>query len=130
MLYLVRSIKDGTATPDFTLFGAMVYYIDAFPERFHHPKEETYLFRLLRLRYPAAGSLLDVLDYRVPVLVLTDERDKDVKRCGRKRQERFDSGGVICHHPTISMVAILSMDIVVSRTVRLHRLCYTVGRMP
>ena len=61
MLYLMRSIRDGKATPDFTLFGAMVYYIDAFPERFHHPKEENYLFRLLRLRHPAAGSVLDQL---------------------------------------------------------------------
>jgi hemerythrin-like domain-containing protein len=61
MLYLVRAISDGRASPDFKLFGAMVYYIDAFPERFHHPKEEAYLFRLLRLRHPAASALLDRL---------------------------------------------------------------------
>ena len=39
----------------------MVYYIDAFPERFHHPKEESYLFRLLRLRHPEAAPVLDRL---------------------------------------------------------------------
>ncbi len=61
MLYLVRAIKNDRATPDFRLFAAMVYYIDAFPERFHHPKEETYLFRLLRRRDPTAGPLLDQL---------------------------------------------------------------------
>jgi len=61
MLYLVRAIRDGRAAPDFQLFGAMVYYIDAFPERFHHPKEESYLFRLLRLRHPAAAPVLDRL---------------------------------------------------------------------
>ena len=61
MLYLVRSIREGKATPDFRLFGAMVYYIDAFPERFHHPKEDAYLFRLLRMRHPEAGPLLDRL---------------------------------------------------------------------
>lgn len=31
----------------------MLYYIDAFPERFHHPKEDRYLFPLLRARAPA-----------------------------------------------------------------------------
>jgi hemerythrin-like domain-containing protein len=61
MLYLVRAIRDSKATPDFRLFSAMMYYIDAFPERFHHPKEETYLFRLLRLRCPSARDVLDRL---------------------------------------------------------------------
>ena len=61
MLYLARAIRDGKAVPDFRLFSAMMYYIDSFPERFHHPKEETYLFRLLRLRFPAAREVLDRL---------------------------------------------------------------------
>jgi hemerythrin-like domain-containing protein len=61
MLYLVRQIRYGGAKPNFDVLGAMVYYIRAFPERFHHPKEETYLFRLLRLRHPDAALLLDRL---------------------------------------------------------------------
>jgi hemerythrin-like domain-containing protein len=61
MLYLVRGIREGRIEPDFKLLGTMLYYIDAFPERFHHPKEDAYLFRLLRLRHPDAGSLLDRL---------------------------------------------------------------------
>src|SRR5678816_1472798 len=61
MLYLVHAIRDGHAAPDFQLFGAMVYYIDAFPERFHHPKEESYLFRLLRIRFPDSAEVLDRL---------------------------------------------------------------------
>ena len=61
MLYLARDIRYGGAQPNFDLFAAMVYYIHAFPERFHHPKEEAYLFRLLRLRHPAAAPLLDKL---------------------------------------------------------------------
>jgi hemerythrin-like domain-containing protein len=62
MLYLVHEIRDRRAKPDFDLFGAMVYYVDAFPERFHHPKEDEYLFRLLRLRCPQAASVLDRLE--------------------------------------------------------------------
>jgi hemerythrin-like domain-containing protein len=61
MLYLVHDIRDRGAKPTFELLGAMIYYIDAFPERFHHPKEDEYLFRLLRLRHPDAGPLLDRL---------------------------------------------------------------------
>ena len=60
MLYLVRGIKSGKLTPDFKLLGAMVYYIETFPDRYH-PKEDAYLFRLLRLRNPAAGEVLDRL---------------------------------------------------------------------
>ena len=47
--------------PPFDVLGAMVYYIDAFPERFHHPKEDEYLFLRLRARCPEAGPLLDQL---------------------------------------------------------------------
>jgi hypothetical protein len=52
MLYLIREIRDRGAKPNFDLFGAMIYYIDAFPERLHHPKEDMYLFRVLRTRHP------------------------------------------------------------------------------
>lgn len=62
MLYLVREIREHGAKPDFAVLGAMVYYIDAFPERFHHPKEDRYLFRLLRTRYPLASPLIDRLE--------------------------------------------------------------------
>src|SRR6478736_8734265 len=62
LLYLVRAIDNKKMGADFKLMGAMVYYIDAFPERFHHPKEDEYLFKLLRLRDPEAAPLLDRLN--------------------------------------------------------------------
>jgi hemerythrin-like domain-containing protein len=40
----------------------MIYYIDSFPERFHHPKEDQYLYRILRMRHAAAAPLLDRLE--------------------------------------------------------------------
>jgi hemerythrin-like domain-containing protein len=61
MLILAKQIEERGTAPDFNLFGAMIYYIDAFPERFHHPKEDAYLFSALRLRHPEAASLLDQL---------------------------------------------------------------------
>ena len=62
MLYLVHEIRDHDDKPDFNLLGAMIYYIDSFPERFHHPKEDQYLYRLLRMRHPQAAPLLDRLE--------------------------------------------------------------------
>jgi branched-chain amino acid transport system ATP-binding protein len=62
MLYLVHRIRDHDDKPDFNLFGAMIYYIDSFPERFHHPKEDQYLYRILRMRHAEAAPLLDRLE--------------------------------------------------------------------
>jgi len=62
MLYLVREIRYGGAEPKFDVLRAMVHYIHAFPERFHHPKEEAYLFRMLRTSSPHAAPLLDRLE--------------------------------------------------------------------
>lgn len=47
--HLARLAQDPAVKPDFAVFRAMIYYIDAFPERLHHPKEDNFLFaRLLR----------------------------------------------------------------------------------
>jgi hemerythrin-like domain-containing protein len=61
LLFLVREIRERGAAPDHALFSAMIYYIDAFPERYHHPKEDEYLFKLLRVRAPETAPLLDEL---------------------------------------------------------------------
>ena len=62
MRYLVRDIRDRGAPPRFDVLGAMIYYIDAFPERVHHPRESEYLFRFLRARCRAAAPILDLLE--------------------------------------------------------------------
>ena len=61
LLYLIRQTRENGAAPDFKLLGAMLYYIDAVPERFHHPKEDKYLFALLRARSTEARAVLDKL---------------------------------------------------------------------
>jgi hemerythrin-like domain-containing protein len=42
--YLAKQMVDSPVQPDFAVFRAMIRYIDEFPERLHHPKEEKYLF--------------------------------------------------------------------------------------
>ncbi|MDO8768182.1 MAG: hemerythrin domain-containing protein [Burkholderiaceae bacterium] len=46
---------------DFPLFWSMVYYIDAFPDRLHHPKEDDWLFSRLKQRTQLADSLIEAL---------------------------------------------------------------------
>jgi hypothetical protein len=47
---LLGKIAAGHAVADFGLLASALYYIDDFPERCHHPKEDEYLFKRLRLR--------------------------------------------------------------------------------
>jgi len=58
----VAAARDSSAEPDLHLFGAMLDYIEAFPDRLHHPKEDEYLFRFLRMRSEAAVQVLDELE--------------------------------------------------------------------
>ena len=58
---LVHGIRDYRMPPNFELLRAMLYYIQSFPERLHHPKEEHWVFRLLAERHPPALPLVDHL---------------------------------------------------------------------
>jgi hemerythrin-like domain-containing protein len=40
---LAHMAHDASARPDFTVFRAMLRYIDEYPERLHHPKEDEFL---------------------------------------------------------------------------------------
>jgi hemerythrin-like domain-containing protein len=56
--YLAR--EAGTE-PDFELLSLMIDYIDLFPERLHHPKEDQHLFTALRTRTADAEPILQEL---------------------------------------------------------------------
>ena len=58
---LAQMARDPAVRPDFAVFRAMVYYIDAFPERMHHPKEDIHLFARLLIRNPGSRALIDDL---------------------------------------------------------------------
>jgi branched-chain amino acid transport system ATP-binding protein len=51
----------GGGAIDTGLFQAIFDYLEHFVDAFHHPKEDDYLFRLLRLRSVEAHELLDLL---------------------------------------------------------------------
>jgi hemerythrin-like domain-containing protein len=58
---LLQKIAEGHAVADFGLLATALYYLDDFPERCHHPKEDEYLFRRLRLCSTEFDGLLDRL---------------------------------------------------------------------
>lgn len=58
---MLMEVQAERMTMDFRLFWAMVYYIDAFPDRLHHPKEDDWLFARLKQRTQLADSLIDTL---------------------------------------------------------------------
>ena len=60
--FVVDEIRSGRMAPDFRLLAAMVDYITQVPEKVHHPKEDKYLFPVLRRRSPKAGQLIAALE--------------------------------------------------------------------
>lgn len=58
---LLGNIEDQPLEPDTMLLRAIIGYMESFLYRFHHPKEDDYLFPALSRRYPAAGKLIQEL---------------------------------------------------------------------
>ena len=66
---LLRGLKTATdnliaghPSADVELLGAIVRYIGAYPERYHHPKETRHLFNRLRMRTDELDAVLDRLE--------------------------------------------------------------------
>ncbi|MBN8479826.1 MAG: hemerythrin domain-containing protein, partial [Burkholderiales bacterium] len=59
--HLVAEVAAGRIVADQALLAALFHYIEAFPERLHHPKEDEHLFARLRIRRPDLAPLLDGL---------------------------------------------------------------------
>ena len=62
MQHLVRQISERKAKIDPKVFRAMLYYLDTFSERMHHPKEDRYLFDPLRRRGAGSDALIAELE--------------------------------------------------------------------
>lgn len=58
---LAKDADDPSVEPRFDALRTMIYYIDQFPERMHHPKEDRYLFARLAERAPQARPLIEDL---------------------------------------------------------------------
>jgi branched-chain amino acid transport system ATP-binding protein len=58
---VLAEIRQGRLLPDFALFEAIIQYVQDFPDRFHHPKEDEILFPALRESAPSVRDTLDEL---------------------------------------------------------------------
>jgi len=47
---LMRGAREGRLAPDYALLRLIVDYLESFHQRFHHPKEDEYLFKALHAR--------------------------------------------------------------------------------
>ncbi|RIX74208.1 hemerythrin domain-containing protein [Acidovorax cavernicola] len=61
VMLLDQHRRKGTM-PDFATLRAMLFYVDEFPEKRHHPKETELLFPRLRACTPISRDLMDKLD--------------------------------------------------------------------
>lgn len=59
--HVAGAMKSGESTLDSRLVRSAVYYLRAFPEALHHPKEEMYIFTRLRGLSPELDGTLDEL---------------------------------------------------------------------
>ena len=60
--YLVQEIRARRKQVDPRVFRAMLYYLDTFSERMHHPKEDQYLFKAIRERSAEADAVIADLE--------------------------------------------------------------------
>jgi nucleotide-binding universal stress UspA family protein/hemerythrin-like domain-containing protein len=60
-LHALAQARGAAAAVDTTLMRAIVRYVQQFPVKLHHPKEEEHLFRLLRERTTSCHAELDEL---------------------------------------------------------------------
>lgn len=56
--HVLADLRAGEIEPDFTLFDLMLDYVQDFPDRFHHPKEDEVLFPLVLARAPETKGMI------------------------------------------------------------------------
>ncbi len=58
---MLKEVVAGRLQPDLKLFEAMIHYLDAYPEKRHHPKEDV-LFARIKARSSEGAAALAALD--------------------------------------------------------------------
>lgn len=63
LLAHVRPLRDHPVKPDCEAIATVLAYVETFADRFHHPKEDDHLFRILRGRTRHADAFLMELQH-------------------------------------------------------------------
>ena len=56
--HVLADVRAGKIEPDFGMFDAVLSYVQDFPDRFHHPKEDEVLFPLILKRAPEVKDVI------------------------------------------------------------------------
>jgi hemerythrin-like domain-containing protein len=116
LLMLMRQSHDKHQAPPFPVLRAMLFYIDEFPERLHHPKESQLLFPKLRARRPELAPTIESLDadhHRGETSVRDlQHRLLAYELLGEPRREAFETAAQLyveqyLRHMTVEETAIL-----------------------
>ncbi len=86
MTQVMRNAGPQGRNLDPKLLRAMLYYLDVFPERVHHPKEERYLFAAIRRRTHDA-------DHVLKALARDHEQGEQAIRSLEQALVRYEQGG-------------------------------------
>ena len=86
MEFLVQKIRARKKKVDPRVFHAMLYYLDTFSERIHHPKEDRFLFKAMRERSAEA-------DTHIADLEEEHARGEDALRRLAQCLIRYEEGG-------------------------------------
>ncbi|HJV94195.1 MAG TPA: hemerythrin domain-containing protein [Azonexus sp.] len=60
--YLVKQMREAGEAPNFPLLKAILDYIVSYPDRWHHPKEDDFLFAAVKRRTHEADQLIAGLE--------------------------------------------------------------------
>jgi len=69
--HLLNEVRDHSLDPPFDAFELLLRYVAEFPDRFHHPKEDDYLFPAVARRDPEAAELIEELQQQHDTVVET-----------------------------------------------------------
>lgn len=61
--YLVKQMREVGEAPNFPLLKAILDYIVSYPDRWHHPKEDDFLFAAVKRRTAEADELIADLEH-------------------------------------------------------------------
>jgi hemerythrin-like domain-containing protein len=103
MEYLVREVRARRKKVDPKVFHAMLYYLDTFAQRVHHPKEDKYLFGIMKQRSEEAAAVIAQLEEehaagdealrRLAQAMIRFEEGGEIERPGFVREvEKFVEG--------------------------------------
>ena len=87
MCHFSRLVGQPGTHMDLKVFRAMLFYISEYPEKVHHPKEDEFLFRLVRSRSADIDTTLLALEEQHQQLLHLQQPHR------RHQQRRPDQGG-------------------------------------